>query len=54
MVKKFQKSWSIIADHILIAHVLNLQYKIEYLRTILIDIGKYTKSEVKQYIDDIC
>src|ERR1043166_740821 len=53
MARKFQKYWSVIANHILIAHVLDPRYKMEHLRETLIDVGGYTENEAEQFISDI-
>ena len=53
MTKKFRKYWNVIADHVLIAHVLDPRYKMEHLRATLIEIGGYTESEAEQYINNI-
>uniref|UniRef100_U9UL13 hAT-like transposase RNase-H fold domain-containing protein n=2 Tax=Rhizophagus irregularis TaxID=588596 RepID=U9UL13_RHIID len=53
MIKKFKKYWDVIADHILIAHVLDLRYKMKYLRAIIIDVGEYTENEANQYVNSV-
>ncbi|CAG8510495.1 2204_t:CDS:2 [Gigaspora margarita] len=53
MKKKFQKYWTKISDHVLIAHVLDPKYKMEHLRATVIEIGEYSESEAEQYVNSI-
>ncbi|CAB5193363.1 unnamed protein product [Rhizophagus irregularis] len=53
MIKKFKKYWDVIADHILIAHILDPRYKMEHLRITIIDVGEYTENEANQYVNSV-
>ncbi|PKY12440.1 hypothetical protein RhiirB3_378457 [Rhizophagus irregularis] len=43
----------VIADHILIAHVLDPRYKMKYLRATIIDVEEYTENEANQYVNSV-
>ncbi|CAB4400595.1 unnamed protein product [Rhizophagus irregularis] len=43
----------VIADHILIAHVLDPRYKMKYLRVTIIDVEEYTENEANQYVNSV-
>ncbi|CAG8470383.1 15413_t:CDS:2 [Dentiscutata erythropus] len=39
--KKFDKYWDIIINQVIIAHVLDLRYKLKHLKVTLIEVGGY-------------
>ncbi|CAG8644294.1 8437_t:CDS:2, partial [Scutellospora calospora] len=51
--KKFEKYWNVIIDHVIIAYVLDLRYKLNYLKIILIQISRYSESDAELFIDNI-
>ncbi|CAG8747714.1 15578_t:CDS:2 [Cetraspora pellucida] len=53
MIKKFEKYWNKIIDHIIIAHILDSRYKFEHLKATFIEVGKYSDSNAEQFIDNI-
>ncbi|CAG8794023.1 2896_t:CDS:2, partial [Cetraspora pellucida] len=53
MKKKFDKYWNIIIDHVIIAHVLDLRYKLEHLKATLIEVGRYSENKAELFVNDI-
>ncbi|CAG8507311.1 3129_t:CDS:2, partial [Scutellospora calospora] len=53
MKKKFEKYWDVIIEHVIIAYVLDLRYKLDHLKAILIQVGRYSKSDAELFVDNI-
>ncbi|CAG8748562.1 23031_t:CDS:2 [Dentiscutata erythropus] len=53
MKRKFDKYWNKIIDQVIIAHVLDPRYKMEHLKTTLIEIGEYSELAAEQFVNNI-
>ncbi|CAG8718509.1 11428_t:CDS:2, partial [Scutellospora calospora] len=53
MKKKFEKYWSVIIDHIIIAHVLDPRYKLEHLKETLIEVSRYSDTAAESFVENI-
>ncbi|CAG8443654.1 13342_t:CDS:2 [Dentiscutata heterogama] len=53
IIKKFEKYWNKIINHIIITHILDPRYKFEYLKATLIEVREYSDKDADQFIDNI-